>query len=287
MVSLVNFLVQFFEYIILGTFSTIAIIFVLAFNNSWKLKMRLKYVLFAAVASIIICSCFEDNGKDYYNEGMYQYKTKKYEEAIEIFTEGISLKDEYANLNYLGRGASYQKIEKFDIAKQDFLHILKTEKTNPDTLNRDAYWHLAWSVQTKEEKLNMYKKALEYDSRDKRLKMTYGLLLIENDSVQQGVNIMDKLISENFETPYVFNNRALGLIKLKKYGQASKDLKKSLEMDKKNPFVYKNLALLYSETNQEDLACQNINKALSLDITGYGPRKHTLEFEELKSKICL
>jgi len=248
--------------------------------------MRLKYIVFT-IMSIIIYSCFQSDGKDCYNEGMFYYRTKDYREAIEIFTEGILMNDEHLNLNYLGRGAAYQKIEEIDLAKQDFQYILKTEKTNPDTLNRDAYWQLGWIAETKEEKLELYEKAFKYDPRDKRLKMTYGLELIENDSVQQGVDIMDKLISENFETPYVFNNRALGLIKLKKYGQASKDLKKSLEMDSNNPFVYKNLALLYSETNQPNLACKHINKALSLDIMKYGVRKHIFEFEELKSKFCL
>jgi len=251
--------------------------------------MRLKYIVFV-IMSIAICSCFQKDGKDYYDEGIVYHRTGDYKEAIEIFTEGISMNDEYANLNYLGRGMAYRKLEEFDLADQDLQKVLETEKTNSDKTNRDAYWELAWIAQGRREKdkeLEFYKKALEYDPDMEPIRMTYGLVLIENGSFQEGVDVLGELINENYDHPYVFSNRALGYIKLKKYGQASKDLKKSLEMDEENPFVYKNFALLYSETNQLDLACKHINKALSLNIMDYGVRKHILEFEALKSKFCL
>lgn len=239
--------------------------------------------------TLVLFLCFQNNGEYYRSRGLSYYKAKNYEKAIEDFTKGISINDRHVSSNYFDRGKAYSKLEKFDLAEQDFQKVLETEKTNCSNLNRDIYWRLAWVAGARGEnskELELYNKALEYDLDNPRLRQTYALNLIENGYFREGVDILSSLVSEIDCAPYIYNNRALGYIKLGEYERASADLRKSLEIDANNPFVYRNYALLYSETERPYLACENINKALSLDIMEYGVRKHVFEFKELKYKYC-
>ena len=189
----------------------------------------------------------EKKGKSYYQKGNTFLANENYEEAILNYNKGIALNDKFIQLNYFGRGRTYSRLEKFDLTSKDFQYFLKTEKTNSNELNCSVYWKLASLAEASGQKLvqiKLYEKALNYSPKDKRLKMTYALVLIENNKVQEGVSILDKLIEEDFKNSYLYNNRALGLIKLKEYDKAKVDLDKSLEKDKFNSFIYRNYSYL-------------------------------------------
>lgn len=244
---------------------------------------------FLLIMCVLLFSCQKKDGEFYYAKGNYFFNMDEFEKAIEEYSKGILLNDEFVQSNYSGRGRAYREVEKFDLAIEDIQTVLKTERSNSKKLNRNAYWDLAWIAEAKGQKfreIELYKKALKYDPKNNKLKMTYALVLIDNNEAFKGVSILDELIADQYEGSYIFNNRALGLIKLERYEEAKIDLDKSFGIDKFNPFLHRNYFYFYKDTNQLELACQSIEKALSLDVMKYGLRKHIQEFENLKADYC-
>ncbi len=246
-------------------------------------------ILLIFCLSILVNSCGNKTGKEYFSLGEAKQQEGNYEASIPFFTKGIAVNDEFKFLNYYGRGSSYHKLEKYDQALEDYEEVLKTERSNPKIYNSFVYWDLAWIAEQKGERmkeLQLYRKALKYDPTNKKLKMTYALNLIEVERYNDGVKILDELIEEEFQHPYLFSNRALGLIHLNRFDEATLDLEKAKEQDPDNPFVYRNYFFLYRGLGNLPLACENINKALSLDIIEYGVRKHIQDFKDLRLEYC-
>jgi tetratricopeptide (TPR) repeat protein len=252
---------------------------------------KLRFTSLIIVLNIFFCfsSCVK-NGQNYYNEGVSFSELNKFDEAIERYTKGIICEDDYKSANLLGRANSNYELGNYELALKDLNRCLLAERSNSKIVNRDTYWELAsiaGATREKEKEKLFLKKALKYDPGNIELRITYALILIEQDLINEGLKIMDEIINEGYKDAFVYNNRALGLIKLEKYNIAKLDLDNSKSLDDQNPFVYRNYFLYYMGIGDKIKACKNIEKALSLDIIKYGWKKDVVEFEKLHLENCL
>lgn len=253
------------------------------FSN--KIKSILSIVLLCSL--VIACGRVENYNS--YRKGVKLNKEGKYKEAIKIFTKVISNDEKLKGYGYSGRGYAYFKLHKYERALDDINSCLETEVINTNKLNASTYWTQARifdALENDVEEYNAYIKALEYDPDDVPLKNTFALILIENDEVQRGINILTESIENGFNHSFAFNNRALGYIKNNQLEEALVDLQKAEKMDNENPFVYRNYYHYYRKKGDSVLACKYLQKALSLDILKYSLPKDKTAMEDLLKENC-
>ncbi len=248
-----------------------------------KMK-RITFLLFV----LLIQSC-EQDGNYYYESGMDLQQQEKYEQSIDQFTKGIQLNDEYKVDNLMGRATSYYHLSDFANSQKDLLDALTYKESNTAITNRNIHWSLGRIAESKGNsaiEIQHYEKAMEWDSSSENLQSTYSLSLIERGDPSLGIEMLDELISSGYEHAFTYNNRALGLIKTKRFDEALADLKKSKEMNSENPFLYKNYCLYYLAIADTTKACESIDKALSLNALKYGFRKDIKNMRKLKIENC-
>ncbi len=108
------------------------------------------------------------------DEGLNNYKNKKFKEAKEYYEQILAARENDAAAN-LGLGASQYQLGDIPNAAKSFENALKSE--NPNIQDR-AYYNLGnalYNQQRMEESIAFYRKALELDPDDNDAKFNYEL----------------------------------------------------------------------------------------------------------------
>ena len=123
---------------------------------------------------LLIISYFSVNSLFADDEGLHNYKNKKFEEAKTYYEQILSTKENDAAAS-LGLGASQYQLGDIPNAAKSFEEALRTE--NDDIQDR-AYYNLGnafYSQQKMEESIAFYRKALELNPNDEDAKFNYEL----------------------------------------------------------------------------------------------------------------
>lgn len=126
--------------------------------------------LYISIINFIISgtSLFADD------EGLNNYKNKKFEEAKKYYEQIIKLRENDAAAN-LGLGASQYQLGDIPNAAKSFEEALKSKNTH---IQERAYYNLGnslYSQQKKEESIAFYRKTLELNPNDDDAKFNYEL----------------------------------------------------------------------------------------------------------------
>ena len=109
-----------------------------------------------------------------YDDGLNNYKNKKFEEAKAYYEQILTARENDAAAS-LGLGASQYQLGDIPNAAKSFEEALKSEDTN---IQDRAYYNLGnslYSQQKMKESIAYYRKALELNPKDEDAKFNYEL----------------------------------------------------------------------------------------------------------------
>lgn len=183
----------------------------------------------------------------YRQKGSALARLNRHEEAIVAYNKAILLNpSEVASL--MNRGLSKAELKKYDSAQIDMNKAAEMDTS----IKCIAYNNIAFFVKFAQED---YEGAIDY---------------------------FDKAIALMPDKGYAYNNRGYALYKLKKYKEALKDIRRSLDRDPKNSYAYRNLALVYIDQGKTTDACEALKKAKALYFT----RDYGDEVDRLVEQHC-
>jgi tetratricopeptide (TPR) repeat protein len=172
---------------------------------------------------------------------------KKYENAISDFTKAIEL-DQKDIASWFDRGLCYAEKKEFDKAVSDIEQAVKIDSTQAFI----AYNNIAYFVKFEQKD---WKGAIEY---------------------------FDKALAQNPTFAYAYSNRGYAKYMLGNNSDASKDIRKSIELDATNSYAFKNYALVLLAEGKRKDACTQLERAQKLGYT----QMYDNEVNELQQKNC-
>jgi len=196
--------------------------------------MKKRIFLIVSLLSLISVYSFGQNGKKYYKAGNEFVENMKYDDAVQQFTNAISIEPNNEDY-YIARGQAYSLGLKFSEAKADFEKAIVFAPKNVD-----AYVKLGEVCN----KMGSYNDALTYLNR---------------------ASGIDKRNKE------VYPEKVLTLIGLKMYDQALKASDTALII-KDTPMDYYYRGIIYRKLNNDILGKKELEKAISKDKKFAEPR---------------
>jgi tetratricopeptide (TPR) repeat protein len=258
------------------------------------------------------------NDKDtqsYFLRAKCSFELRQVQKAYNDFSKYIDL-DPVNGLAYLYRGKIMEYSDRYFDAINDYNAAIKYGR---DTVVTSGYFHRGscyMSVNNKTQAYNDLHISFQRNDSDKYIRLNYGTILCELDSIALGIAIFKQLIKEDkndyvacqnigyfsmnkeqYDTALVYYNRALainpklgstynnrGYLKYKTGNNqdALKDINTSLKLDKNNSFAYKNRALISIAQGKIDDACNDLIKARSLGFA----EKYGNEVNQLIQQHC-
>ena len=216
-------------------------------------------------------------------------RENRVEEAIKFLEIEINKDDAHQPAYLLAQGLCFWNIANYAEAKGNLELVFATEKTNSALVNSDAYWLLGNICEVEhrpEEEILAYKKALVYRPGHPEISVTLALALIETDKNEEGLAILDWMLEEGYEHSFIYNNRALGLLKIGRLAAAKENLDIAQKLDPDNPFVDFNYFLYYQEKGDDNRACKYLAAALEKDVLAYGLEDDLRSFRSLQAEHC-
>jgi tetratricopeptide (TPR) repeat protein len=153
--------------------------------------------------------------------------------AVKYFNEGLAIDATYGPL-YRELGDVYNRFRKYDLAIQN------------------------------------YKKYLENIDRNDDVEFRYGYFLLKNENYAEAVEIFNGLESRNFDSPFIYNRRAVAYYGLGKYDLAKKDIETYFDKVKPSNTTsadYEYYGKILLKTGQDSLAILQMEHALDRDTT--------------------
>lgn len=168
-----------------------------------------------------------DSASVYFGLGLVKTKMRKYDEAIEVFNQALSL--DSSNVEVLvNRGTVYYYKEQYDKAEID---LTKAMLSDPQEAN--AYNAMA-------------------------------LLRADQGKYEEALKLVDQALEIEAYQPYFLNNRGYIRMELGD-SNAVKDINKSIVLDPKNGWAYRNKAIWYMKQEQFDQAITLLVRAEKMD----------------------
>ena len=103
---------------------------------------------------------------DYYNDGIKSINEKKYEKALENFSQAIKMNPNYTDA-YSKRGMIYGKIENYDKAIQDYGKVIEQDSKNAIAYRERGI--CLYSLNQYDNALKDFKEAVQFGFKDKTL----------------------------------------------------------------------------------------------------------------------
>ena len=168
------------------------------------------------------------DAEDFYQRGKDLYKRKQYDQAIDVLTQAIRLKPDYAEA-FSERGLAYVHKDDYDRAIQDYTQALKL---NPDY-------------------------ALAYNNR--------GNAYIDKGNYDQAIQDLNQALKLNPSYAHAYNNRGNAYLDKGDYDRAIQDYTQALKLDHNYTHAYYNRGNAYLGKGDYDRAIQDYTQALKLD----------------------
>ena len=183
----------------------------------------------------------EDSAQDYYEQGMKQYKLKKWKKAIKLFNQALDRKSNHY-VSMFQRGWSYYYIKNYKDAKKDADHLIKYRKLHFEYGLRG--WILT-EINKGTAALDDFNKAVEMAPQNMNHAIGRGFLKYKRNNMTGAFNDADKVVKKIPEDARGYHLRGLVWFKRNLNKKGCDDLKKSLFYDPTNKKVQND----YSKNN--------------------------------------
>lgn len=163
--------------------------------------------------------------------GKLYTSSRNFELAIKYYNEGIAVDSTYGPI-YRELGDLYYRFKKYEPAIQN------------------------------------YKKYLTYIDRNDDVEFQYGLFLLKNQNYAEAVDIFNALELRKYDSPYLYNRRAVCYYGLEKYELAKKDMEtyyKKVNVTKTTSVDYEYLGKILLQTGEDSLGVIQLEQAVERD----------------------
>lgn len=165
--------------------------------------------------------------------GKLYTSARNIELAVKYFNEGLAVDVTYGPI-YRELGDVYNRFKKYDLAIEN------------------------------------YKKYVSYIDRNDDVEFKYGFFLLKNKNYSEAVEVLNTLESRKFDSPYIYNRRAVCYYELQKYDFAKKDIEtyfKKVSAVNTTSADYEYYGKILLKTGQDSLAILQLQSAVDRDTT--------------------
>ncbi len=166
--------------------------------------------------------------EDFFNEAFNVHKTKKYQEALNLYTKAIELKPNYKDA-YNNRGSAKDSLGEYEQAIKDYTKAIELDPSYAFVYNNRGFARIY--LEDYAGALRDLNKAIRLNPKEADYYDLRGSINVKNGELEKAISDYDKAISldKNFATAYF--NRGVAKKKLKKDKEAEKDFKEAVNLN--------------------------------------------------------
>lgn len=218
------------------------------FNNRFNLLLQKFAIVILVSVFFIPLACNKKDANYYYKQGNIQFRLKAYDEALNLYTQAVTISPDFEEAFY-SRAFCYTKKKDYNKAIDDFSKVIEINPKNAGAFINRAFYA--------RERIGDFAGAVkDYD---------------------QAISLLSETNSA-----FALNNRGHAKYMLQDTLGAITDINRSLEIDPENPYAYRNRAIVLLATGQTNEACKDLMRAKEL---GY-EQLYGNDINELTAKYC-
>lgn len=209
---------------------------------------------------------------DYYQDGLRQFGTGNYQQAIAYFDKAIQLQPRYAEA-YNDRGLAYSKLGQHQEAIQDFNQVIQIKPNDPKAYNNRGQEYGNTGQQNRA--FDDYSKAIAIDPKYADAYANRGEVYSARGEDEKAVQDYDQAVKNNPKHTKAYYGRAQSNNKLNRFEQAIVDFNKVIQIKPDYAPAYSNRGWAYYKKGDSDKAIQDYDQAITLgskDATIYNNR---------------
>ncbi|MFA6990272.1 MAG: tetratricopeptide repeat protein [Candidatus Gastranaerophilaceae bacterium] len=176
-----------------------------------------------------------------------------------------SILSDISILNYRIKGSFLSSVRKYDLAVENYEQA--ATKTGKSELFYSKAADLSLNNGNAQEAVNLYKKAIEQNSKSPQLlvKLASILQTYFEEDVEEITDCYNSLLKYDPENARIYYELGHLYTKLKDSLSAINAFKKALEIDPDNPFYHNSMAYAYIQVKHYDEALNEYKKAIKLN----------------------
>lgn len=220
---------------------------------------------------------FQDKKKltlasDYYQDGLRQFGTGNYQQAIAYFDKAIQLQPRYADA-YNNRGLAYSRLGQHQEAIQNFNQVIQINPNDPKAYNNRGQEFGNTGQQNRA--FEDYSKAIAIDPKYADAYANRGEVYRSRGEDDKAIPDFDQAVKNNPTHTKAYYGRAQSYNKLNRFDQAIVDFSKVIQLKPDYNPAYSNRGWAYYKKGDSDKAIQDYDQAITLgskDATVYNNR---------------
>jgi tetratricopeptide (TPR) repeat protein len=185
----------------------------------------------------------------FYERGKRYFEQKKYNSAINSFTQAIKLEPEQAEA-YLDRGVAYSNKNQYGLAIQDFAEALKINPSFAEAyINRGKVYDYEGQY---DRAIEDYNQALKIHPDDEMAYNYRGLAYGHKGEYEREIQDYDQALQINPNDVSAYINRGAAYDKIGKYDRAIEEYTRALKSDPNNAETYAGRGLVYEHKGDQN-----------------------------------
>ncbi len=207
-------------------------------------------------------------------KGNAYYSEKKFDEAIEEYTETIELNPKDADA-YNNRGNAYSDIKEFDKAIEDYNKAIELNPKYAIAYNNRGVAHS--DIKEFDKAIEDHNKAIELNPKYAIAYNNRGVAYRNIKEFDKAIEDYNKAIELNPKLAEAYNNRGVAYRNIKEFDKTIEDYNKVIELNPKYAEAYNNRGVAYSDIKEFDKAIKDFNKAIELNPNDAGTYQNLAE----------
>lgn len=206
-----------------------------------------------------VLSKYPEIADAYINRGLYYFKNKKYQLAINDYQK--AMETDYANARtYMNLGDLFTELFNYEKAIAFYSLAIKYDnKMVHAIINRGNAYRFEKKY---DEAVSDYDRALEINALSQDAYLNRGIIHIVKGNFESAVSDFTKALSiDPYDTASLIN-RGIAFQKKKQYDKALRDYDKALSIERMNAMAYYNRGILFMEINEYDKAENDFTNAI-------------------------
>jgi tetratricopeptide (TPR) repeat protein len=200
--------------------------------------------------------------QDYFKQGLGEFKSEEYENAIQSFTQAIALNNKKADA-YSYRGIANGYLGQYQEAIADHTQAIQLDKKDHVSYNNRGEARI--NLGQYQEALKDLNKAIDINKKFAPAYYNRANAKVKLERYEEAIEDYNKAIKldENYVDAYI--NRGNAKVKLERYAETIDDNTKAIQLDCEQPLAYSVRGDAYYNLKNYEKAIRDYDKAISLD----------------------
>jgi len=192
-------------------------------------------------------------------KGTILYERGDYQEALEFFTESVIL-DNQKGLYYYNRALTYEKLQLYDNAIDNYLTALEFFQDDAEMLSNLGYCY--FKNNNNRDAVKYLKNALELEPENVSALNNLGLVYLGMDNNNEAITYFADAIKLDAGNPILLNNRGVAYYKIGDFDNAMREFNSIINRFSTDKIAYYNRANVKEYLLNIAGACEDWAKAL-------------------------